>query len=106
MYIRIYINIYIIMYVYIHTYIYIYIYLYIYIYYIIEFIPFVCLSVCIKILSTDTNQDMLYIVGRRILWSRFICYFQDFWEHCPDAIVRKLDSCEKVVEILFVFMLL
>ena len=54
-----------------------------------ELIPDVCLSALNKLRPTDMKHGILYTVGRRILWSRFLQYFQDRPDHWSDAIVRK-----------------
>ena len=61
----------------------------------IPFVCFVCLSVSIKLFSTAKNQDMLCIIGRKILCSRFIWYYKDRLDHYPYAIVQNIDSVEK-----------
>ena len=52
---------------------------------IMELIPFVCLFVClstlIKLLPMDMKHDILYTVGPRILWIRFLQYFPDRPDH-------------------------
>ena len=40
--------------------------------YVIEVIPFVCLSVAIKLRPGDLNHDILFTVGSKILWERFL----------------------------------
>ena len=46
----------------------------------------------LKFLPTDMKHDILYTIGRRILWSRVLQYFPDRPDHWSDAIVRKPES--------------